>query len=200
VPLSASSRDALMHLARRVIRARVCSGCEAVGPEFDAPADLELWQSAGSFVSLHEMDSHRLRGCVGRLDATVALWESVKQTAGSVLKDPRFANHPVLPLELPGLTLEISVISPLRPCLALEFDLLNDGIYVTFGERSGCFLPQVARETGWSREQLLERLCLEKLNLPGGIWRHGDAKFFSFPVEQIGPERFEMSETADERG
>ncbi len=181
-----------MHLARRVIRERLCGGGNAGAEEAAVPGNEELHQLAGSFVSLHELDSHRLRGCVGRLDATVALWDSVKQTAGSVLRDPRFVNHPVLPADLPGMTIEISVISPLRPCQANEFDRLNDGIYVSFQDRSGCFLPQVARETGWSREQLLERLCLEKLNLPGQSWRHAEARFFSFPVEQIGPEAFEV--------
>ena len=187
--LSAPSRAALLNLARSVIRLRL--GEERAEPP--APTDGELLQPAGSFVSLHELASHRLRGCVGRLDATVSLWESVRQTAVSVLRDPRFTSNPVTRIELPHLSIEISVISPLRACSAAAFDLLNDGIYITFRDRSGCFLPQVARETGWTREQLLHRLCTEKLGLPGETWRHPEARFFAFPVEQIGPELFESA-------
>jgi AmmeMemoRadiSam system protein A len=164
----------------------------AGGEEPADPPDPELSQPAGSFVSLHELQTHRLRGCVGRLDATISLWECVRQTAVSVLRDPRFVNHPITATDLSLLTIEISVISPLRPCRSHEFDLASDGIYIAFRERSGCFLPQVARETGWTREQLLERLCLEKLQLAAHIWRHPEAQFFSFPVEQIGPEPFEV--------
>jgi AmmeMemoRadiSam system protein A len=189
VPLNASSRDALLHHARRVIRQRLCNDCR----EFPQPEDLALRQPAGSFVSLHEMITHRLRGCVGRLDAASALWDSVRQSALAVLTDPRFAHQRVRADELHRLTIEISVISPLRPCSAAEFDLRSDGIYLTFGDRAGCFLPQVARDTGWSREQLLERLCLEKLRLPADTWRHPQARLFVFLTEQLGPEPFTSS-------
>jgi AmmeMemoRadiSam system protein A len=191
VPLSPASREALLNLAREVIRQRV-TGKDPDIPSAPAPTAAELVQPAGSFVTLHELETHRLRGCVGRLDATAPLWESVTQTAQSVLRDPRFLDHPVTADDLPKLSLDISVISPLRPTTAEGFDLLNEGIYVHFHERAGCFLPQVAQETGWSREQLLARLCMEKLNLPGEIWKHPEAKFFAFPVEQIGPEPFEV--------
>jgi len=42
-------------------------------------------------------------------------------------------------------------------------------IYLTLNGRSGVFLPQVARETGWRRDQLLDRLCTEKDGLPRRI-------------------------------
>lgn len=186
VPLSASSRDALLHHARRVIRQRLCSEIA----EFPQPDDPALRQLAGSFVTLHEMVSRRLRGCVGQLDANAPLWESVRHSARSVLADPRFTQNPVMCTDLEQLTIEISVISPLRPCAAHEFDLHADGIYVTFGDRAGCFLPQVARDTGWSRQQLLDRLCVEKLRLAADTWRQPQARFFAFLTEEIGPEPF----------
>lgn len=188
VPLSASSRDALLHHARRVIRQRLCNDCG----EFPQPQDSALQSPAGSFVSLHERLTCRLRGCVGRLDAGSALWDSVRQSALAVLADPRFSHQPVRGGELSRLTIEISVISPLRPCNPAEFDLRSDGIYLTFRDRTGCYLPQVARDTGWSRQQLLERLCAEKLRLPADTWRHPEARFFAFLTEQLGPEPLEF--------
>ena len=188
MPLSFQARSALLDLARTVIRHRLTD--PTTEPTVPQSTDPELLQPAGSFVSLHEIQTHRLRGCVGRLDATTSLFDCVQQTAGSVLKDPRFCDNPVTLAELSNLLIEISVISPLRPASASDFDLENDGIYLTLGERCGCFLPQVARETGWSREQLLSRLCTEKLGLPPDAWRLPQAEFNAFATELVGPEPF----------
>jgi AMMECR1 domain-containing protein len=102
-------------------------------------------------------------------------------------------DDPVRLEELPDLEMDISVLSPLRPAPGpLSFDLLNEGIYLTWGEtRAGCFLPQVARETGWTREQLLARLCVEKMGLPATAWQDPRAKLFTFTTLVIGPEPFE---------
>jgi uncharacterized protein len=157
--------------------------------EFAIPTDDELLQPAGCFVTLHELISQRLRGCIGRLEATLPLWQAVRYTAGAVLADPRFTHSPITVTTLANLQMEISVLSPLKPAAGvLEFDLLEHGIYLTCGERSGCFLPQVARETGWSRQQLLTRLCAEKLGLPGNGWQSDGARLSTFTVEVIGPE------------
>jgi AmmeMemoRadiSam system protein A len=189
VALSSPTRVALLDLARTVIRHRLTSGF-VTDPEITSPTDPAFLQRAGSFVSLHDLQTHRLRGCVGRLDTGITLFECIKHSASSVLKDPRFLDRPVTLDELPRLLIEISVISPLRPCTASDFDLETDGIYLTIGERSGCFLPQVARETGWTRPELLTRLCLEKLNLPADAWQDPNAQFQAFATELIGPEPF----------
>ena len=98
-----------------------------------------------------------------------------------VLGDPRFTARPVLFEELAMLSIEISVLSPLRPAAhALDFDLQHDGIYLACGGRSGVFLPQVARETGWSKEQLLDRLCTEKMGFPPKMWQHPAARLQTF--------------------
>ena len=188
MPLSDQARSALLNLARTVIRQRLTD--PTIDPSLPTPTEPELLQPAGSFVSLHELQSHRLRGCVGRLDATIPLFDCVKHTAASVLKDPRFYDNPVTLADLSNLLIEISVISPLRPSTATDFDLETDGIYLTLGERCGCFLPQVARETGWTREQLLSRLCMEKLTLPPDAWRLPQAQFHAFATELVGPEPF----------
>ena len=156
----------------------------------DGPDSL-LDRPAGCFVSLHQCQTHKLRGCVGRLDASAPLRKALTTAAAAVLKDPRFTDNPIRFDELPDLELEVSVLSPLTPAAGpLAFDLLNDGIYLRYGRRSGCFLPQVARETGWSREQLLDRLCTEKMGLPAGSWRKPKARLSIFSTITIGPEQF----------
>lgn len=186
--LSADQQAIVLDLARSFLRRAL------EGPPPACPGDCEAWlrEPAGCFVSLHALEDHRLRGCVGRIDASQPLIEALHVSAIHVLRDPRFSGDQVRLEELALLKIEVSVIS--APSLAadpLAFDLLNDGIYLTLGTRTGCFLPQVARETGWSREQLLDRLCTEKLGLPPRTWRHPDARLHTFSVLVIGPEPFE---------
>jgi AmmeMemoRadiSam system protein A len=188
MPLSCEQQATILNLSRAFVREALL----ARAPQ--CPPDCEPWlrDPTGCFVSLHALDGRRLRGCVGRIDASQPLIEALCSASVHVLRDPRFTRDPVRLEELPLLEIEVSVVS--APTLAagpLAFDLLNDGIYLSFGTRTGCFLPQVARETGWSREQLLERLCVEKLGFPQQTWRHPDARLHTFSVVVIGPERFE---------
>lgn len=198
VPLSSASRAALLDGARASLLEAL-----RLTPKHPPPAppdDDELSRSAGCFVSLHEKQTHRLRGCVGRLDPRHSLWHAVWETAADVLRDPRFTSDPVTLPEVPSLEIEISVLS--APRLASEpqgFDPLLHGIYLTCNDRSGFFLPQVARETGWTKEQLLSRLCTEKLSLPPDAWRSPAAQLHTFEVELIGPVPVELS-TDEKRG
>lgn len=189
--LTPAQSHALLGIARRVIVERVAgdnAGCHAAAP--DLPPDPVLRQAAGCFVSLHEVTSHRLRGCVGRIEADRAMAVAVESAAALVLADPRFTADPVTPADLPLLELEVSLLSPLRPAAdPLDFHPLTDGIVLTVADRRGLFLPQVARETGWTRQQLLSRLCLEKLELPADAWQDELALLETFSTAILGPER-----------
>jgi AmmeMemoRadiSam system protein A len=187
MPLSPPSRSALLDAARASLLSRLNPAVASVPPPPEGIA--ELLQPAGCFVSLHERFSHRLRGCVGKLDPEQSLWQNVCATAADVLRDPRFIMMPVTMNEVPNLDIEISVLSPPTQANSpLDFELLDDGIYLMHGSRAGFFLPQVARETGWTREQLLNRLCTEKLGLPADTWQKPEARLYTFKVEVIGPE------------
>ncbi|MEO6434336.1 MAG: AmmeMemoRadiSam system protein A [Tepidisphaeraceae bacterium] len=183
--LSPASRTHLIDIARVALIDTLAKKQPSAIPLVE---DAELNLPAGCFVSLHERSTHRLRGCVGRLDASLALAEAVRQTARDVLDDPRFAEHPITAADLADLEVEVSVLSP--PRLAdspLDFDLHDEGIYLVAGSHTGFFLPQVARETGWTKEQLLDRLCTEKLDLPADTWRKAETKLHTFKVEVVGP-------------
>lgn len=176
-----------MDLARHTIREQL--DLPSSTPIADDPALDTLL--AGCFVSLHELGNHRLRGCIGRIDAALPLRQSVEHAARGVLCDPRFKTQPVTARDLTSLDIEISVLSPpSRVASPHDFDLLNDGVFLTIDGRRGCFLPQVARSTGWTREQLLDRLCTEKLGLSVRSWQRPDAAFQKFSVTLIGPVPF----------
>jgi AmmeMemoRadiSam system protein A len=183
--LSPASREELLQVARQALRAAALGRDLLLPP----PADPDLLQPAGCFVSLHELETHRLRGCIGRLEATGSLWQVVRETAANVLDDPRFVGHRVTPGELSLLEIEVSVLSPLIACASCtDFDLLNHGICLTIEGRTGCFLPQVARETGWTKAQLLDRLCAEKLGMPPDTWRGAGVTLKRFSTLVVGPE------------
>ena len=190
--LSADCQAVLLDAARDEIRRRL-RGEAVEGAAPPALPHAELQQPAGCFVSLHELLTHRLRGCVGRIEAKHPLWRAVRDAAENVLCDPRFEQERVTLGELPSLEIEVTVLS--APCDAshpLDFDPPVEGIYLTIGDRTGCFLPQVARETGWTREQLLDRLCAEKLHLPPRAWREGAARLQKFTTLIIGPAPFQV--------
>jgi len=188
MPLSERLQQEILNLSRAYIRRAL--GLNDIIPTAQEP---EIRQPAGCFVSLHSLHGHRLRGCVGRIDASQPLIVALESASKSVLEDPRFARAPVTVEELAWLEIEVSVLSPPRPAPSpLDFEL-TEGIYLTYGSRSGCFLPQVAQETGWSREQLLDRLCTEKMGLPAPTWRQPQAVLHKFSVDVIGPEPFETS-------
>ena len=180
----------LLDYARAVIRQTLRASSSDVF-EVDDPA---FTRAAGCFVTLHRLRDHRLRGCIGQMQATDPLIESVREMSQAVLRDPRFSDYPVSADELPELEIEITILSPLEPAKSTtDFDLLQHGIYLHCSGRSGCFLPQVARETGWTKEQLLTRLCTEKMGLPADSWQRPEAKLSRFTATIIGPEPFEKT-------
>jgi AmmeMemoRadiSam system protein A len=194
MPLTEGQQAIVLDLARRFVRAAFAG--RTIGPPEEM--DAALREPAGCFVSLHTLAGRRLRGCVGRIDASQPLIEALRSASAHVLHDPRFAQCPVTFEELPLLEIEVSVLAPPRAAMGIfDFDPLQDGIYLTFGARSGCFLPQVGRETRWSREELLNRLCVEKLGLPHTTWRHPYAKLHVFSVLVIGPAPFETAAAAE---
>lgn len=185
--LSPQQQSRLLDLARATIRSSLGEPSPAMLDGFDP----ECRVTAGCFVTLHTLGEHRLRGCIGQLSSTEPLTETVSGMARSVLRDPRFASERVTLDELGDLEIELTILSPLEPASsAMDFDLLNDGIYLHCQGETGCFLPQVARETGWDKATLLGRLCSEKMGLPPDAWRDPAARLQKFKTFIVGPEPF----------
>jgi len=186
--ISPAHQKILLDTARNAIRAALAGNPQIVVPQTTDPV---LAIPAGCFVSLHDHATHRLRGCIGRLQTPDPLLKTVCETACSCLQDPRFQNMPVTAEELPRLDLEISILSPMQQAAnVLDFDPPNDGIYLIVQGRAGTFLPQVARQTGWTREQLLSRLCTEKMGLHPHAWQDPGAKLLKYQALVIGPVPF----------
>ena len=51
------------------------------------------------------------------------------------------------------------------------------------GNQSGVFLPQVATETGWSKEEFLNNLCAHKAGIAADAWKDKDTQLYLFSAE-----------------
>ncbi len=60
------------------------------------------------------------------------------------------------------------------------------GIYIKKGRAAGCFLPQVATETGWSKEEFLSYCCSHKAGLADDAWRDPQTEVYLFNAEVFG--------------
>lgn len=177
--LSGAAAAALLRLARESI-ATAFEG-KAIPPCPDPyPALLE---PRGAFVTLKQRG--RLRGCIGRVESERALWETVARVArSSAFEDPRF--KPLAREELDTVTLEVSVMSPLRPVASPEEVVAGrHGVMIELHGRRALFLPQVASEQGWERTTLLQELCA-KAGLPPDAYSDPEAVLKVFEAEVIG--------------
>lgn len=141
-----------------------------------SPLPSHLSSKCGAFVSLHKQG--RLRGCIGHFGEDVPLYEIVAEMArAAAFEDPRFL--PVTRNELDDLDIEISVLTPMRSIQSLdEFELHRHGIYIKKGYRSGTFLPQVADEVNWTKEEFVGHCSQDKAGLGWDGWR--DAELYVY--------------------
>jgi len=140
----------------------------------------------GVFVTLRTYG--QLRGCIGRFVSDIPLYQLVSEmTVSSVMDDSRFEFNRIKPAELPDVEIKLSVLSPLtRIQDPLDFELGKHGIFLQKGLHTGCFLPQVATETGWDKEEFLSHCCESKAGLPRDAWKGKDIEIYIFTAEFIG--------------
>ncbi len=135
-----------------------------------------LQRKCGAFVTL--MKNGHLRGCIGHFGEDVPLHEMVAEMAqAAAFEDPRF---PALRKnELDDIRVEISVLTPMRRIKSLdEFQLHRHGIYIRKGFRSGTFLPQVADEVNWTKEEFVGHCSRDKAGIGWDGWR--DAELYVY--------------------
>jgi len=179
-----TQKQTLLKVARDTVKAVIAGGAlpkpKSGDPELNAPC--------GCFVTLKNRG--QLRGCIGQFTSDRPLIELVVEMAkASATSDPRFFADPITADELGRLDVEISVLSPLRKTDdPLSLRLGVDGIYIKRGCASGCFLPQVASETGWSKKEFLSYCCAHKAGLPADAWKDPETEVYLFTAEVFGAE------------
>lgn len=182
-PLTAEQKQTLLNVARETVETYMRTGKR---PKFNITEE-KLQETEGAFVTLKR--NGELRGCIGKIvQAEDPLWKVVRDVAvDAAVNDDRFP--PVTEEELPSLTYEVSVLSVPRP--VDDWRKVNPGEHgaiIRKNGKSGVFLPQVARETGWNREEFLGQLCLQKLGLPPQTYKDPDAEIYIFTAQVFGEE------------
>ncbi len=181
--LTAAERAFLREVAARAVAAAArgerAPDPGAIARELGVPLAGRLAGTGGAFVTLHEGGD--LRGCIGTIVGHEPLALAVAANGvAAAAHDPRFA--PVAPDELSNITLEVSVLTPLREVDGPErIAVGRHGILLEKNGRHAVFLPQVATEQGWDLATTLAHLC-RKAGLPADAWRQG-ARLHVFEAE-----------------
>jgi hypothetical protein len=172
--LSENEKFQLIEIARSTIRSYILTGQVSLIDK--AKLSKSLLMECGCFVSLHKKGS--LRGCIGRFTSNDSLYEIVQKMAiSSATQDNRFPNVELD--ELDEIEIEISVLTPLIKIISIdEITMGKHGIYIRKGSLSGTFLPQVAIETGWTKEEFLGHCSKNKVGIGWNGWK--DAEIFIF--------------------
>lgn len=134
----------------------------------------------GAFVTLRENGD--LRGCIGYMQPIAPLYRQIFMLAHeAAFNDYRFM--PLEKTEVEKCRIAISVLSPFQKIGSLEeFRLGEHGILMEAGHSRAVFLPQVAIETGWTKEELLAALS-KKAGLADDTWKREVASFYVFTAE-----------------
>ena len=185
-PLTASERDVLLLLARAAIAERLFADGALAGAVDALSITPALQVMRACFVTLtipDEGGAFRLRGCIGSTEARHPAHEAVVIAAvEAAFSDPRFA--PVTREEFPALVLSVSLLTPMLPAASADAVVVGrDGVMLACDGRQALFLPEVAGDHGWTREELLGQLA-RKAGLPAAAWRRSN--LFTFQSERFG--------------
>lgn len=189
--LTAEEKDELLRIADNSIRSIIGSGKNL---SFDrSTLKGSIARSAGAFVSIYV--SGKLRGCIGSFENENTLAEVVSRSASSASRDGRF--DPVSGDELDQMTLEISVLTPLKRIYSKEEIIPGKhGIYIRKGLNSGTFLPQVGEKQGWSPDEFLGRCSRDKAGLGWDGWK--SAELFTYEAIIFGSSKLSSENNSKE--
>ncbi len=181
VGLDRDEQQLLLELARTTLRGHFHGQPPPLNTEERFAARPKLLQPLGVFVTLRKKGD--LRGCIGSIVGAEPLYRGVMTNAiHAAVNDPRFP--PLGQKEAADVQIEISVMTPLRQVDDYHsIRLGHDGVVIRDGRAQAVFLPQVARETGWTLDEFLGQLCL-KAGMGRSAYRSSRSlQFFVFQAQ-----------------
>jgi len=165
--LSLEERKLLLQISRESLEHYFQKGTKIEFREKDIPGNLQV--VTGAFVSMYVDGA--LRGCIGRLSADIPLFKLIQQmSVSAATQDTRF--NSIENIELALVRIELSVLTPMKRIYDIsELKLGRHGIYIKEGYNSGTFLPQVAENTNWSKEEFLGYCSRDKARIGWNGWK-----------------------------
>jgi AmmeMemoRadiSam system protein A len=98
---------------------------------------------------------------------------------------------PVELSEMKDIEIEISVLSVLKRVYSSDEIILGlHGVVIKKGPKNGVFLPQVATETNWTKEEFLAELCSQKAGLPPDAWKDTSSELYVFTAEVFSEKNY----------
>ncbi len=178
--LNNDEKTTLLKLARDTLESCVKEGKKPDLSSGEYTFSKNLNEKRGVFVTLNK--NGNLRGCIGHIQPIEQLFNAViDNTMNSSMNDGRF--RPVSEGELPDIEIDISVLSPIKKISGADkFIPGKHGIIICLGGVRAVFLPQVATEQNWNREETLTHLC-NKAGLPSYAWNYKEMEFFVFTAK-----------------
>ncbi|ELR09613.1 hypothetical protein GMDG_04106 [Pseudogymnoascus destructans 20631-21] len=116
----------------------------------------------------------QLRGCIGTFEAQPLDTGLATYALAAAHSDNRF--NPIVTHELPALEVAVTLLTNFETCAGpLDWELGVHGIKISFYQKSkrysATYLPDVAVEQGWNKEETLESLVRKAGWRKGGGWR-----------------------------
>jgi hypothetical protein len=178
-PPSVAEKQALLKLARDTFTQFLES--DTLPLPRAVPSE-SMARRQGAFVTLKERG--QLRGCIGRIVHDGPLPQLVSLVAfESAFRDSRFP--PLTREELGSVDVEISLLSVPHPVASADAIVVGrDGVILRKAGKSAVFLPQVATEQQWTRDEMLDKLCI-KAGLAQRCWAER-ADLSTFQAEVFG--------------
>lgn len=167
--ITEAEKRALLKLARESIKNHLAKS-EMTPPESGFSGIMN--EKYGAFVTLKK--EGKLKGCIGRFNPEKNLYQTIEDIAISAATHDRRFEHVTLE-ELNLIEIEISILTPLEKIDSVKkIKLGKHGIYIKKGQSSGTFLPQVAKETKWNKEEFLGHCSRDKAGIGWEGWRNAE--------------------------
>ena len=156
------------------------SGASSSRPSY--ASRLSVTESFPLFVTwnTHSRSGHKsLRGCIGTFEALPLASGLTTYALTSAFDDTRFS--PIPAALMPALSCSLTLLADFEPCQdAMDWTLGQHGLRISFNYRNrrhgATYLPDVAVEQGWTKEETLESL-MKKAGWDGGYGSsHGVAR------------------------
>jgi AmmeMemoRadiSam system protein B/AmmeMemoRadiSam system protein A len=148
-------------------------------------SSLGLQKPLGAFVTLKKKTGE-LRGCIGQFISDQPVARVIQNRAiAAAVSDSRFS--PVTSDELSNLSVEISILSPMRKIDSPdEIVMGKHGVLLQKGGKGGTYLPQVAEGFGYDKEAFMNSLAEEKAGIEKNSWKDGTAEIYVYEAFVFG--------------
>ena len=186
--LNLAEKRILLEIAHQAIDRKLRKENTSLAPR----EERRLNHKNGCFVTLKKQQ--QLRGCIGNFQSKLPLFKEVAEMAvAAAFNDPRF--YPLETSELEHISIEISVLSPLRKIENIdEITVGVHGLYLEKDFFRGVLLPQVAVEHHWDKQTFLRQTCI-KAGLPSEAWQDSDADIYIFSAQIFSDQSIKKTHT-----